>query len=128
MLCGCVLPTGAGCTVIIYTGACALYFRLLCACGTVFGLDSPNSVSCTCMCACTAVGTCSPSVVLLACTEYAMDSLGGVRSLHEGLCVRTVLGPRVQCFGIDSPDNASILRRSACLGVTAVREQPGWRT
>ena len=26
VLCGCVLPTGAGCTVIIYTEACALHF------------------------------------------------------------------------------------------------------
>ena len=26
VLCGCVLPNGTGCTVIIYTGVCAPYF------------------------------------------------------------------------------------------------------
>ena len=106
------------------------YIFRVCTCGTVFGLDRPSSVSCTCMCVCTAVGMCSPSVVRLvvstcmrACTVYGMDSLGGVRSIHECLClyVRTVIVPLVQCFGIGSLGDASILRRPACLGLHAVR-------
>ena len=55
-------PYRAGCTVRIYPGACALHFRV-CICGTVFGLDSTSSVSCMCMC--TAVGMCSPSIAPL---------------------------------------------------------------
>ena len=106
------------------------YIFRVCTCGTVFGLDSPSSVSCTCMCVCTAVGMCSPSVVPLvvgtcrrACTVYGMESLGGVRSIHECLClyVRAVLLPLVQYFGMDSLGDAPILRRPACLGVHAVR-------
>ena len=110
VLCGCVLPIRAGCAVIIYTEACALHFPRVCmrygvcAFGTVFGLGSPSSVYCTCMRVCTAVGMCSPSVVPLvvstcmcACIVYSMGSLGGVRSVHECLClyVRTVL---VKCL------------------------------
>ena len=63
---------------------------------------------------------CSPSVVPLvvntcmrACTVYRMDSLGGVRRIHECLClyVRTALVPLIQCFGIDSLGDAPIVRR-----------------
>ena len=71
----------------------------------------------------------SPSVVPLvvstcmrACTVYRMDSLGGVRSIHECLClyVCTVLVPLVQWFGMDSLGDAPIVRRHACLGVHVV--------
>ena len=71
VLCGCVMPTGAGCAARVYAEACAPHFTRVymrygvCACGTAFGLGSPNSVSCTCMDVCTAVGMCSPSVVPL---------------------------------------------------------------
>ena len=69
---------------------------------------------------------CSPSVVPLivnTCTVYGMDSLGGVRRIHEYLClyVRTVLVPFVQWFGIDSLGDAPIVRRPTCLGVHVVR-------
>ena len=50
---------------------------------------------------------------------YGMDSLGGVHSVHGCLClyVRTV---RVEWFGMDSLDDAPIVRRPACLGSHAI--------
>ena len=83
----------------LYWSLCATFSRVymrygVCACCTMFGLDSPSSVSCTYICVCTAVDMCSPSVVPLvvstcmrACKVYGMNSLGGVRSIHEFLCL-----------------------------------------
>ena len=57
----------------------------VCACGTVFGLGSLSSVSCTCMRVCTSVGVCSPSVVqLVVSTVYAC--VYGVRHLRAEWC------------------------------------------
>ena len=63
------------------------------------------------------------STCMRACTVYGMKSVGGVRSVHECLClcVRTVLVPLVRYFGMDSLGDAPILRRPAYLGVHAVR-------
>ena len=61
---GCVLPTGRGVRPEFIPELVRYIFRV-CTHGTVFGLDSPSSVSCMCMCVCMAVGMCSPSVVPL---------------------------------------------------------------
>ena len=41
---------------------------------------------------------------------YGLGSLGGVRSIHECLClhIRTVLVPLAQCFDMDSRGDAPI--------------------
>ena len=114
--CGLRTPYRAGCTTRIYTGACALHFRV-CTCGTVFGLASASSVSCMCMCVCTAVDMYSLSVVQLVvsmCVRalYSIwhGGLGGVRSIHECyLHVCTVLVPLEQCFGVVSTGDVPIL-------------------
>ena len=73
VLCGCVLPTGAGFAVKIYTGACASHFTRVCmrygVCSscTVSSLGSPSSVSCTCLRVCVNVqrSACAARVLCL---------------------------------------------------------------
>ena len=85
--------------------ACRLHFHV-CTCGTVFGLGSASSVSRMCVCVCTAVGMCSPSVVPLAVSTcmrvlYSIwhGGLGGVGRIHECyLHVCTVRVPLEQCL------------------------------
>ena len=97
--------------IIIYTEACVLHFTRVCmrygvcAYGMVLGLGSPSSAFCTCACVCTAVSMCSPSVVPLvvntymrACTVYGRDSLGGVRSVHECLCLYVCTVPVLEQY------------------------------
>ena len=97
--------------IIIYTEACVLHFTRVCmrygvcAYGMVLGLGSPSSAFCTCACVCTAVSMCSPSVVqvvvntyMRACTVYGRDSLGGVRSVHECLCLYVCTVPGLEQY------------------------------
>ena len=92
------LPTG--CTARIYTGL--VRFIILCTCGTVFGLGSASSVSCTYVCMCVYGGrhvqtercTTRHEYVYAGVVQYWHGGLGDVRSIHEGyLHVYTVCVP-----------------------------------
>ena len=86
--------------------ACALHFHV-CTCGTVrCSAWAVRAVYLICVCVCTAVGMCSPSVVPLAVSTcmralYSIwyGGLGGVGSIHECyLHVCTVCVPLEQCW------------------------------
>ena len=94
----------AGCTARIYTGLVCYIFT--CVRAVQCSAWAVRAVYLVCVCVCTAVGMCSPSVVPLAVSTcmralYSIrhGGLGGVSSIHECyLHVCTVRVPLEQCL------------------------------
>ena len=100
---GCVLPTGRGVPPEFILGLFATFSRVR---AVRCSARAVRAVYLVCVCVCTAVGVCSPSVVPLAVSTYMRalysiwhGGLGGVGSIHECyLHVCTVRVPLKQCL------------------------------